>query len=250
MSIDGYTKDMFDESGFHIYTGFNLHGFDKDGFNINGFDIEGYDREGYHSVTGYNHSGYDRDGYNENGYDEFGYNKDGYDHRGYDASGYDKEGNIDPKKKKILEKSEMDSKQDMMEATYFKKCVVQIKGYYKDKLKEEILKDYEPFSRTYIDRWGFVQTDWVYPDAKNAEYEVDRKVKKVLEKPYYCHIDYKDDCELYIGKHVLKWIITNFPGYGILNLLRWKVQCQYCSYCSYCSYIEKKLWIKKGLINS
>lgn len=240
VSVDGYTKDLFDESGFHIYTGFNLHGFDKDGFNINGFDIDGYDREGYHSVTGYNHSGYDRegynragynaegydrdgynrngydikgydrDGYNENGYDEDGYNKAGYDYRGYDASGYDEEGNLDPARKKIIGKAEMDPKQDMMEAAYFKKCVAQIKGYYKDKLREDVLKDYEPFSRTYIDRWGFVQTDWVYPDTRNAEYEVDRKVKKVLKEPYFCHIDYKDDCELYIGRQAIHGWVTDW----------------------------------------
>lgn len=48
-------------------------------------------------------------------------------------------------------------------------------------------------------------------------------------------------------KHVLKWIMTNFPESGISNLLRWKVQFQCCSYCNY---IETKQWIKKMLINS
>lgn len=240
VSVDGYTKDMFDESGFHIYTGFNLHGFNKDGFNINGYDIEGYDREGYHSVTGYNHlgydregynragyntngydrdgynrngydiKGYDREGYNENGYDEDGYNKDGYDDRGYDVSGYDEEGNLDPAKKEYIEKAELNPKQDMMEATYFKKCIAQIKGYYKDKVKEEVLKEYEPFTRTYIDRWGFEQTDWVYPDTKYAENEVNRKVNKVLEQPYYGHVDYKDDSELYIGRQAVYGWVTDW----------------------------------------
>ena len=238
VSVDGYTKDMFDEDGFNIYTGFNLYGFDKDGFNINGYDIEGYDREGYHSVTGYNHlgydrdgynrigyntdgydregynrngydsKGYDRDGYNAKGYDKNGYNKDGYDCRGYDVSGYDIEGKIDPAKKRIIEKEQMDPKQDMMEAAYFKKCVAQIKGYYKDKLREDKLKNHKPFSRTYIDRWGFIQTDWVYPDARNVENEVNREVSEVLNEPYFAHVDYKENSELYIGRRRIHgWVI-------------------------------------------
>lgn len=240
ISLDGYTKDMFDESGFHIYTGFNLKGFDKDGFNINGYDKDGYDREGYHSLTGYNHlgydregynragynkegydrngynrsgydiEGYDRDGFNEEGYDKNGYNKEGYDYRGYYARGYDEEGNLDPLKKENIEKSEIDPKQDMMEATYFKKCISRIKGPYKDKLREDVLKDYEPFSRTYIDRWGLVQTDWVYPDTRNAENEVDKKIKNILKEPYFCHIDYKDDCELYIGRQAIYGWVTDW----------------------------------------
>lgn len=240
ISADGYSRELFDAEGFHIYTGFNLKGYDRDGFNINGYDSEGYDREGFHSITGldrtgfdrngygrtgynakgfnwegfnrdgYDTEGYDVNGYNKAGYDRDGYDKAGYDKQGYDVNGYDAEGGINPEKNVLGIRSEMDPKQDKLEAAFFKKCVAQIKGYFRTQIEQEVRSDYKPYGRTYIDRWGFLQTDMVYPDMSQAERKINARVNKVLKEPYFGHVDYKDDCELYIGKQKIHGWVTDW----------------------------------------
>lgn len=239
-SIDGYSKEVFDEQGFNIYTGYNLNGFDRDGYNINGYDSEGYDRLGFHSITGYNRSGfdaegydvngynkegydrnklnregydregYDKDGYNEHGYDRNGYNREGYNRLGYDVNGYDENGALSPELRKKKSNTKMDPLQDALEAAYFKKCEKQIKGYYRNQVKKEVMKDYTPITREYIDRWGFLQKETKEPDIARAEKEIDDRVNMVLREPYFTHIDYKDNSELYLGKQAVHGWITDW----------------------------------------
>lgn len=240
MSIDGYSQDLFDEDGFHIYTGYNLKGYDRQGFNINGYDAEGYDRLGYHSLTGldrsgfdadgygrsgYNKNGYDRNGYNRDGYDAEGYDKDGFDVKGYnregydrdgyncagyDVNGYDVNGALSPELRKKIKNTKMDVKQDIMEAEYFKKCAHQINNYYRDQVRKEVMKDYTPITRTYIDRWGFVQSETRKPDLRVAEQKIESRVKSVLREPYFAHVDYRDDAELYLGKQAVHGWVTDW----------------------------------------
>lgn len=240
MSIDGYSQELFDEDGFHIYTGYNLKGYDRQGFNINGYDAEGYDRLGYHSLTGldrsgfdvdgygrsgYNKNGYDRNGYNRDGYDSDGYDKDGFDVRGYnregydrdgynragyDVNGYDVNGTRSPELRQKKKNAKMDSKQDIMEAEYFKKCSHQINNYYRNQVRKEVMKDYAPITRTYIDRWGFVQSETRKPDLRVAERKIESRVESVLREPYFAHVDYRDDAELYLGKQAVHGWVTDW----------------------------------------
>lgn len=236
-SIDGFPKEKFDEEGYHIYTGFNLKGFDRDGYNINGVDKEGYDRDGFHCQTGFNREGYDREGYrssgynaegydrkgynregydregydiegyNKTGYDREGYDREGYDKHGYDINGYDKTGSLEESRRNRDKSGKIDAKEDAFEAAFFKKCEKQIRGYYRDQVKKEVMKQYVPTKREYIDRWGFVHSDTIEPDIEHANREIDNRVNSVLSNPYFCHIDYGYNPELYIGKQeVLGWI--------------------------------------------
>lgn len=239
-SIDGFSKDSFDEDGYHIYTGFNLKGYNREGFNINGVDAEGYDCDGYHYESGFNRDGYDREGYgragynkegynrsgfnrkgydhngfdsegfDEQGYDSSGYNREGYDSKGYDVNGYDMYGTLNPelKQKEIAE--EMDPEQDRYEASFFKKCEAQIKRYYRNQVEKEIMKEYTPIKRQYIDRWGFLQTDTIQPDIKQAQVEINYRVNSVLKEPYFCHVDYSGNPELYLGKQEVHGWITDW----------------------------------------
>lgn len=240
-SIDGFSKDSFDEDGFHIYSGFNLKGFDRDGFNINGIDAEGYDRQGYHFLTGLDRTGFDRDGfssvgldrygynrkgfdskgydkegynidgYNKEGYDRRGYNRNGYDKRGYDINGYNADGILDPNiQKEFVVSDENDPQQDKFEAIYHKKCEHQINNYYKQQVEKEERKNTSPISRRYIDRWGFVQYDVRYPDEEAIRARINNRVDAVLRNPYFCHIDYNDNPELYIGKQAVHGWITDW----------------------------------------
>lgn len=240
LSLDGMSRESFDEDGYNIYTGYNLKGFDRTGFNINGIDEEGYDREGYHFETGYNRDGFDRDGYNRfgynsqgydrkgydksgynqdgydedgfdlNGYDESGYNRNGYDKQGYDINGYDSNGDLNPDIKQKEISDEMDEKQNQQEAIFAKKCEAQIRGYYRNQVEKEVMKEYKPVTRTYIDHEGFIQTDTKQPDLNRAKQEINNRVGQVLANPYFCHIDYRDNPELYLGKQAVHGWITDW----------------------------------------
>lgn len=239
-SIDGFPKENFDEEGYHIYTGFNLKGYDRDGFNINGVDQEGYDREGFHYLTGFNRDGFDRDGYNstgynadgydrkgynrkgydregydidgydQDGYNREGYDKNGYDKNGYDINGYDKAGILEESRRNQEKVKKIDEKEDVLEASFFKKCEKQINDYYRKKVKEEVMEQYVPTKREYIDRWGFVHSDIIEPDMERANSEIERRVNRVLRNPYFCHIDYRNNPELYIGKQKVTGWITDW----------------------------------------
>lgn len=239
VSIEGFTKDSFDDEGFHIYSGYNLKGFDRDGYNINGVDKEGFDREGYHLITGlsrtgfdrngfnaagfnkdgynrfgynlqgYDRFGFDRDGFNQEGYDQRGYDHEGYDKRGYDVNGYDRSGILDPEIKKEFSR-DIDQEQDRLEATFHKKCEYQITHYYKNQVEKEEREDNQPIVRTYVDRWGFIQSLVKYPDEEGLRNRVKNRVEKVLREPYFCHVDYSLNPELYIGKQAVHGWITDW----------------------------------------
>ena len=239
LSLEGFSRDSFDDEGFHIYSGYNLKGFDRDGYNINGVDAEGYDRDGYHFISGldrngfdqdgFNAVGYDKDGYNRKGYNLRGYDRDGYDingfnlegydrrgfdyegynRRGYDVNGYDRSGILDPEIKKEFSR-DVDQEQDRMEAAYHKKCEYQITHYYKDQVEKEERKDNEPIVRTYVDRWGFVQSLVTQPDEENIRNRINNRVEKVLQEPYFCHVDYSLNPELYIGRQAVHGWITDW----------------------------------------
>ena len=239
LSLEGFSRDSFDDEGFHIYSGYNLKGFDREGYNINGVDAEGYDRDGYHFISGldrngfdqdgFNAVGYDKDGYNRKGYNLRGYDRDGYDingfnlegydrrgfdyegynRRGYDVNGYDRSGILDPEIKKEFSR-DVDQEQDRMEAAYHKKCEYQITHYYKNQVEKEERKDNEPIVRTYVDRWGFVQSLVTQPDEENIRNRINNRVEKVLQEPYFCHVDYSSNPELYIGRQAVHGWITDW----------------------------------------
>lgn len=240
MSLDGYSRELFDEDGFNIYTGYNLKGYNRDGYNSAGYDAEGYDKLGYHSLTGLDRSGFDvdgygRSGYNKNGYDRNGYNRDGYDAEGYDkngfdvdgynregydrdgyncagydVNGYDVNGALSPELRQKKRNTKMDSKQDVLEAEYFKKCAHQINNYYRNQVRKEVVKDYAPITRHYIDQWGFIQSETKKPDSRVVEQKIESRVKSVLREPYFAHVDYRDDAELYLGKQAVHGWVTDW----------------------------------------
>ena len=98
---------------------------------------------------------------------------------------------------------DVDQEQDRMEAAYHKKCEYQITHYYKDQVEKEERKDNEPIVRTYVDRWGFVQSLVTQPDEENIRNRINNRVEKVLREPYFCHVDYSLNPELYIGKQAV-----------------------------------------------
>lgn len=214
-SVDGFTKAFFDEEGYHIYTGFNLKGFDRAGFNINGVDIEGYDRDGY-GQSGYNKKGYNREGYDKDGFDEEGYDIEGYDREGYNRKGYDKNGYSNmPKLLEIPQgnkenTTEMNFEDDRQEAEFFKKCETHIKRHYGEQARREVMKDHALDNRTYIDRWGFVQTNTNFLELKGLQKEINSRLRAALREPYFCHVDYREDDELYLGKQAVYGWITDW----------------------------------------
>lgn len=72
------------------------------------------------------------------------------------------------------------------------------------------MKDYTPITRTYIDRWGFVQSETREPDLRVAEQKIESRVKSVLREPYFAHVNYRDDAELYLGKQAVHGWVTDW----------------------------------------
>lgn len=104
----------------------------------------------------------------------------------------------------------MDSKQNLLESAYFRKCEHQIRTYFKSQVKKEVMKDFVPIVRQYIDRWGFIQTDVREPDINIAERQINERVHAVLKEPYFCHVDYAGNSELYLGKQAVHGWITDW----------------------------------------
>lgn len=239
VSIEGYSRELFDADGYHIYTGFNLEGFDRDGYNVNGLDQDGYDRDGYHFITGLDHTGYDREGYSSYGFDQDGYDRNGYDRKGYDKNGfdcrgYDKEGfdhdgynkdgfdrngynfegyNADGELNPSLPKDttpSSDASEEKLERQYLEKCQHVIRKKYKATVEEEVMKDFQPEVIYYTDRSGLLMTRYNKPDMKLAWRQINRKVNAVVNNPYFCHVDYKYNPELYLGKQQVAGWITDW----------------------------------------
>ena len=97
-----------------------------------------------------------------------------------------------------------------MEISLFKKCEERIKGSYKEQVTKEIMQYYVPKKRTYIDKWGLVQSYIVEPDMERANREIDNKIKLVLKNPYQVHVDYNSNPELYIGNQKIPGWITDW----------------------------------------
>ena len=238
ISAEGYSKDMFDQDGFHIFTGFNLKGYDREGFNVNGVDKDGFDRDGFHVLTGVNRQGYNREGYNKDGYDKRGYDKngfnkkgynragydkegydkdgwdkdgrdkDGYDKNGYDRSGLDRNGNINP----LLERTNnyLDPLEDKLERQFFSKCCAEINGNYRKQVEKRVLRNYKPKVTEYHDRWLMIHREIEQPNWEKARKEINYAVGKVLNEPYFAHVNYKDHCELYLGKQAIHGWVTDW----------------------------------------
>ena len=253
LSIEGYSRELFDVDGYHIYTGFNLKGFDRDGYNVNGLDSDGYDREGYHFITGLNHAGYDRNGYNfygfdQNGYNRNGYNRDGYDENGFDVYGYDKagfdragyncdgydhdgynfegynaEGELKPSLRKNMQLTS-DAQQEKLERQYLTKCQVAVRRIYGKQVENEIMQYFKPETSYYYDsRSGLLQTRRSEPDMELARRQIDRKVNRVIRKPYFCHVDYKYNAELYLGKQQVAGWITDWADEQASLYYQWQM---------------------------
>lgn len=187
-------KEIYDKFGFDRY-GYNRNGYDRMGYDREGYDKDGYDKnglnkQGINKLTGYDKEGYDRDGYD----------KEGYDRRGYDINGFNAEGAMNPKLENKENLMKMDSEENYAEAVFFKKCEAQILGFYKEKLKEDIVKEHGPIEQTYMDKEGLLRRKTVHYDEKQVKLEVDKKINNLLINPYFAHIDYIDNPELYIGK--------------------------------------------------
>ena len=238
-SIEGYSRELFDADGYHIYTGFNLKGFDREGYNVNGLDANGYDRDGYHFITGLNKSGFDREGYSsygfdQNGYNRNGYNREGYDKNGFDCRGYDKDGfdhdgynkdgfdrngynfegyNADGELNPALQKDtalSSDALQEKLEQQYLQKCRHVIRNDYRAKVEKEVMKNFQPEVIYYTDRSGLLMTRYNEPDLALARRQINSKVDTVVNNPYFCHVDYNYNPELYLGKQQIAGWITDW----------------------------------------
>ena len=56
-----------------------------------------------------------------------------------------------------------------------------------------------------------------------ARRQIDRKVNKVIRKPYFCHVDYKYNAELYLGKQQVAGWITDWADEQASLYYQWQM---------------------------
>jgi hypothetical protein len=105
---------------------------------------------------------------------------------------------------------DFESAENLLEEQYFGKCQAQIRGYYRDRVREKKIQNYKPKEVRYIDRWGFVHTEVEYPDMNLLEIDVSKAVNPVLREPYFAHVNYSGNPELYIGKVRINGWVTDW----------------------------------------
>jgi len=101
-----------------------------------------------------------------------------------------------------------------LERQYLTKCQIAVRRIYGKQVENEIMQDFKPETSYYYDsRSGLLQTRRSEPDMELARRQIDRKVNKVIRKPYFCHVDYKYNAELYLGKQQVAGWITDWAEY-------------------------------------
>ena len=220
--MNGLDSDGYNREGYHFITGLNHAGYDCDGYNFYGFDQNGYNRNGYNR-DGYDENGFDVFGYDKAGFDRAGYNRDGYDHDGYNFEGYNAEGELKPSLRKNMQLTS-DAQQEKLERQYLTKCQIAVRRIYGKQVENEIMQDFKPETSYYYDsRSGLLQTRRSEPDMELARRQIDRKVNKVIRKPYFCHVDYKYNAELYLGKQQVAGWITDWADEQASLYYQWQM---------------------------
>lgn len=238
----GYNRRGYNRKGFDI-NGLNSKGFDKDGFDVNGFNEKGYDREGY-DVNGYDREGYDRYGYDKKGKErKFSVNdlKPGMTvyHVKYGAG---KIKRFEDKKKYVVitypisndeftynfpgafrkylsiekpiniknRESSYSEDENAKEMKWYSDLTRYLRGPYTDDALKKASANFKPQTFTYINKSGFWETKEIGGGIDKV-YEATRaEIKNLIGNPYFAHVDYSRNHNLYIGKKGVPGYITDW----------------------------------------
>lgn len=228
--------------------GYDKNGYDKDGYDKDGRDREGYDRNGY-DADGYDRYGYDNKGkkkrfsirdlkpgmtiYHKNlgagvikrfekeGNDEYivltyppskkeclymfpgAFTGKGYNN-GEVFLYLDKPGKLQRKEESYV------ISEDEKEKKWYSDLVRYLRGDFLSKEIVKVKKNFKPQVIDYIDTDGFIKSKEFGQTIDDLIDKVDTKVENIVENPYFSHIDYKDNSNLYIGKKEIPGYITDW----------------------------------------
>lgn len=243
---EGYDSEGYDVSGFNR-KGYDRYGFDKRGFDIFGYDCEGFNSSGYNR-NGYDRDGFDKYGYDSAGLDKNGkektkpkptlkvgaavrhtkygpgkveliqldrkhveiYFEEISDWRVVSISELDKTLYFDVKDYKKINKKEYDGDEEinLCEQEHFDKFSNYVRTRVKSNEEKKVLANFKPQIVQKIGQFGEVTFEKQKPDSEFAERMARNKVSSLLDTAYFCHILYRKNENLYIGKQAIEgWVV-------------------------------------------
>lgn len=245
---DGFDEEGYNEAGYDK-NGYDRDGFNKAGYDVNGFDIEGYNKQGI-DRAGFDRQGNLRkpDQYDTSFHsftvDDLIEGRElfhptlgrleilGFEHgsRGRQVVLEKANGDYlysDPEKcvktctfidpeKLSQQKESYDEEEDTKERLYFRETEqiireLDVREAQKARIKNIASESMAYREVEYIDRDGIVVRERrpVY-HQEHVDTHFIRKTSGYGGSPYFCHIDYKDDEKLYIGKKELPGRIVDW----------------------------------------
>ncbi len=247
---DGFNKNGYDRSGFNNKgfnpLGFDKDGYDINGFNKSGFDREGFNREGY-DREGYDRYGYDRNGQKKKiGLNDLKPGMTVY-HVRYGAGvikRFDKEQNRRyivlyfnfskeekvfafpgaftgegfPEKYLYVEKPNQIKQREQSfsetenekEKKHYSDMVRYLRGPYLEKELDIAKEEFEPRIVKYVDTDGFLTSKEIGPGFEAIKEKIILEVERLVDEPYFAHISYSKNPDLYIGKKGIDGRVTDW----------------------------------------
>ena len=243
---EGFDREGYNAGGYNK-KGYDREGFDKNGFNKQGYDREGYDRSGY-DVAGYDRDGFDKYGYDVAGLDKNGkekpkpkptlkegvavrhtkygpgrvayiqsgrknveiYFEELHDYRIVSISELDKTLYFDVKDYLKTNKKKFDGDEEInfAEKEHFDKFSNYVRTQIKRDIELRTLSNFKPQTVQKVGRFGEVTFERTKPDYGFAERMARNMVRSLLDTSYFCHILYRQNENLYIGKQAIDgWVV-------------------------------------------
>ena len=239
---EGYNRRGYNRKGFDI-NGFNSKGFDQDGFDVNGFNKKGYDRDGY-DVNGYDREGYDRYGYDKDGKErklsennlepgmtvyhvkygagiikrfedkkkyvviKYPISKEEFT---YNFPGAFKKYLFIEKPANIKNRENSYSKdENAKEMKWYSDLTRYLRGTYTDKVLKKASANFKPQTFSFINKSGFYETKEIGGGIDKVYENVKAEIRELISNPYFAHIDYSRNHNLYIGKKGVPGYITDW----------------------------------------
>ncbi|MGN0169204.1 MAG: hypothetical protein ACI39H_00395 [Lachnospiraceae bacterium] len=235
-NINGFNKKGYDRDGFD-QRGFDRHGYDREGFNSSGYNQAGFDRDGFDKY-GYDAAGLDRKGkekpkpkpilkegvavrHTKYGPGEVAliqpdrkhveiYFNELHDWRVISIGELDKTLFFDVKDYLKINKKKFDGEEEInySEQEHFDKFSNYVRTQVKRDEEIKALAEFKPQTIQKVDRFGGVTFEQQKPDYRFIERMARNKVRSLLDTSYFCHILYRQNENLYIGKQAIDgWVV-------------------------------------------
>ncbi len=245
---NGFNVNGYDQEGYNI-NGVNAAGYDRAGYDIDGYDCNGIDHDGYNQ-EGYDQEGYDRYGYDRNGKQKkysvndlkpgmtvyhvtygagvikrieredgqeyivltYPFSKEEYIYNFPES--FTNSPNIYltiEKPESLKQKEENYSEtENQREIKWYSGLARYLRGDYLAKKLRQAEADFTPSIFCFFNSSGFLETREIGQGIEDVQDQVKNQVRALLANPYFAHIDYSENSNLYIGKKGIPGRVTDW----------------------------------------